>query len=129
MEVKPPKSNHDPEKSSCSCCLHTAHLNSSGTLLDCQNVSRCSNPALHAGKIEAEPLDFSSHAILITASKQGVSHPFHLGFLQGLLSPGISCQIQWELLPRGQDATTVPVVLRWIWTPSLSNHNTREEHR
>lgn len=104
------------------------HLNSTRTLLDCQKVSMCSSLALHAAKIKDKPLGFCSHTVILTPSKQGVPHPFPLGLLQDFLSLGISCQMQWELLLRGQDLVTFLVLLWWIQTPPLGNVNTREEH-
>lgn len=64
-----------------------------------QKVSRCSYPALHAGKVEAKPLGFCSHTILITASKQGGASPISLGLAQRL-------PISWDFMPNAVGAVT-----------------------
>lgn len=69
-------------------------------MLNCQEVSRCSSPALHTGKIKAKPLDFYSHTILITTSNQEYLIHFPWACSKASCILGIHAKKQLELLLR-----------------------------
>lgn len=112
FEFKQPKTNHDAKKHH--------------TILNFQKISRCSRPALHTGKIKAKPLDFCSYTILTTSNQEYLTHfPWACSKVSCILGIHVksngSCR--WD-----RDVVTALVFMRWIWTPSLSNPNTRKEH-